>query len=156
MEATVITCLAVGWQHVVSGLPFCWRTCAVDYGSRSPHAVSPVVNFKCSDLSVCVGIWFHAFRVLALITSFIQDLGNPKSAVFCSFHNSVTICSLVTKFYILCAPFLNVFTIYRFNWVQSTSRKFGLCRVINVANLSVLTARRRPRLASDCCTHIFM
>ena len=125
------------------------------YSSRSPHAVSPVVNFNCSDLSVCMVIWFHALRVLVIITTFIWDLANTKSIVFCSFHNSVVLCSFVTQLYILSALFLNVITMYGIIWVLSTSRKFWLCWVINTASLSILTAHSRPRLASDYCTLIF-
>ena len=110
MEASVIACLVVRWQNVcsvVTGSLSGRRTCVVDYGSRSCHAVSTIVNFKCSDLSVCIGIWLHALRVLAIITTFTQDLGNTKSVVLCSFHNS-----FVTHFYILSALFLKVFAMY--------------------------------------------
>jgi len=80
MEASVIACIVVGWQHVCSfRFAILMTNVYRDYGSLSPRAFSPVVNFKCSDLSVCKIIWLHALRVLALITTFIQDLGNTKS-----------------------------------------------------------------------------
>jgi len=76
--------------------------------SRSSHAVFPIVNLKCSDLSVCMVIWFHTLRVLALITAFTGDLGNTESVVVSSFHSSVTLCSFVSLYFV--CFILNVFT----------------------------------------------
>ena len=90
--------------RVVSGLPFGRRTCTADEDNRSSHAVFPIVNFKCSDLSVCMVIWFHTWRVLELKTAFIGDIGNTMSVVASSFHSSVTLCSFVSLsvFCLLC------------------------------------------------------